>query len=543
LLRIDPGVYAGLTDEVRAEVDRELAAYAALVDRNPLQALNLERYPKQLAYLANRSFIKGFIGGNGTGKSTVGAIDDIVQCCDEAAVPAKLREFKRWEPPVFLRVAAPDDGVLDSTVLLKFRELCPRDQLLGGSFDKAYDKAHRRLRFKNGSWILFNTFKQDRDSWAGVEVRRTRFDEEPPGEHGYGLYTESVARLRKWMPDAQVCFTMTPLLGLTWVADILDRGDAWRVTAGIRDNPFLPDPEAVIASLSHLSEAEKRAIIDGEFVHFAGAVVSLADEHVVPAVSADYLRDKSVYVGIDPGIRRGGVVWIAFDRDNGMLVFDELYPENLTVPRIAARIMVRNALWGLAPARDRDRAGRYFREMLRREELSGDEFESVMGVLRAPRLGAGGVVYIMDPAGGHRSLTGAGSVEDQFLHAGIAALRGDNDRRAGIMQLRSRLESGGLLVCENCVKLRWEAKRWLVASDEVIAEQRAKVKGAEGSFATIGPDHLWDPTRYVAQERLWYRVPGAVERARRWSPASGTAPPLGVVLGRRVPDPGPIGAY
>ena len=52
--------------------------------------------------------------------------------------------------------------------------------------------------------------------WRGL--RRTRFDEEPEGEHGRGLYTESIARLRKFLPDA-VCFTMTPLFGLSWTYD------------------------------------------------------------------------------------------------------------------------------------------------------------------------------------------------------------------------------------------------------------------------------------------------------------------------------------
>jgi hypothetical protein len=66
------------------------------------------------------------------------------------------------------------------------------------------------------------------------------------------------------------------------------------------------------------------------------------------------------------------------------------------------------------------------------------------------------------------------------------------------------LESRGLVIAENCSNLLWESRRWLVATDEVMSEQRAKVKGAEGTFATIGPDHLWDPCRYIAQERLWY---------------------------------------
>jgi hypothetical protein len=135
------------------------------------------------------------------------------------------------------------------------------------------------------------------------------------------------------------------------------------------------------------------------------------------------------------------------------------------------------------------------------------------------------------------------SIEDAFLEQGIPLMRGNNNRRAGILQLRARLESRGLFITRNCKNLRWEAGRWLVATDEIIAEGKAKVKGAEGSFATVGPDHLWDPTRYIAQERLWYRTPTTVERARTWSPASNTTPPTSLLLGRRPGNFGPIGSY
>jgi hypothetical protein len=56
-----------------------------------------------------------------------------------------------------------------------------------------------------------------------------------------------------------------------------------------------------------------------------------------------------VYVGIDPGIARGGVVWCGFDRDNVMLVFDELYPEGKTVEEIALISGRRTAEWGIEP--------------------------------------------------------------------------------------------------------------------------------------------------------------------------------------------------
>lgn len=463
-LKIDVAWYerhkGTLDPDTRQRVENLLADYQDQVTRNPLEGIF--PYPKQHQFLENRSLIKGFIGGNGTGKSLIGTVDDLIQVCDERALPEHLRKYKRWAPPVPMRVAGPSDGVLDNTVLEKFRELTPRDQLFGGKFDKAYNGGTRRLRFKNGSWILFNTFQQERDSWAGVEVRRTRFDEEPPGEHGKGLFTESMARLRKWTPDAQLSFTMTPLLGLTWVTDQLERDDAWHVTAGMRDNPHI-DAESVIASLGHLSAMERKAIIDGLFVHFAGAVVNVTPDHVVPALSPDYLRGKDVYIGIDPGVRRAGVLWVVFDRDNRMTAFDELYPDNATVETMVRDIRHKNHEWGI----------------------------------KQP-------TYIIDPSARNRSLTNAQSVESEFARNGIYCCHGQNDRRAGILQLRGRLESRGLVIAENCSNLLWESRRWLVATDEVMSEQRAKVKGAEGTFATIGPDHLWDPCRYIAQERLWY---------------------------------------
>jgi hypothetical protein len=89
-----------------------------------------------------------------------------------------------------------------------------------------------------------------------------------------------------------------------------------------------------------------------------------------------------------------------------------------------------------------------------------------------------------------------------------------------VLQLRARLEASppGLLVAENCVNWLFEAKRWLVAKDEVTQEQTPNAKGAGGSFATIGPDHLMDPTRYVAMERLWFSAPEQRRASEVWRP-------------------------
>jgi phage terminase large subunit-like protein len=488
--------------EQKKEAAAEIAAIQSVLDDNPLHAF--EPYPKQAEFLAAREAKKAFFGGNGAGKSAIGTIDDIIQVVDRDAVPAHLQEFKRWEPPVHIRVGAPKMGVIESTILEKFREFMPKSQCIGGSFDKGYNKVTRTLLLKNGSKILFNTYDQDRDAWAGVQLRRTRFDEEPEWEHGKGLYTESIARLRQFLPDAQICFTMTPLFGYSWAYDeIFERRqdpDVHVTVASMFDNPYIAAEETA-RQLEHLSEAEKRAVIHGEFIHFHGSVLDVRERHMVASVAPAHLAGQTVYVGIDPGIRRGGVVWVAFDRDNGMLVFDELYPESLTVPQIAEQIKAKNRQWGVSP------------------------------------------VYVIDPSARNRSLVNAESVEGAFAREGIYPSPGQNDRLTGVLQLRARLEMDppALLVTENCVNWLFEAKRWLVAKDEVTEEQTPTAKGSGGSFATIGPDHLMDPTRYVAMERLWHvaaaagvaREPWAPDRAMsaKWldanAPRGGSGLPLG----------------
>lgn len=483
-MKIDRAVYEALPPEEKAWVDEQLALLDEQFQRNPLEAFR--PYPKQADFLGSRHRTKAFFGGNRAGKTEVGVVDDLIQCLDPELVPEHLKPFKRWSPPFHCRVVIPAFGQGDVVLLEKLRALCPPSALIGDSFDKALQKQpNMRLRFKNGSWILINTGDQDRQLHAGVKLHRVHFDEEPQGERGFGIYRENRARLLDYAPESQMVFTMTPQMGLTWTYDevaSVEDPDTFTVVASMFDNPYLPRLEVEKFS-AELSDEEREMLVEGRFAAFHGRVMDVREHHKVEPPSKDHVRALDVtYVGIDPGWRRGGVLWGGFDVDNRLLIFDELYPERLTPEEIVPRIREKNAFWGIDP------------------------------------------LYLIDPSARNSSLQSGESVESVYHSLGIYPIRASNDRLASVLQIRARLQADSLLISRDCRNLLFEVDRWLVAADEVSAEQKIKVKGAGGSFATIGPDHLGDLVRYLCLERLWYTRPRGRERnVRGWQPNQ--APP------------------
>lgn len=490
--RLDVGRLAGLPEGERAATERLLSAWLEQVRRNPLLAF--EPFGKQAEFLGvprvpGEVSLKLAHAGTQGGKTEVGVADDVIQCVDRDCLPGHLLRFKFWEPPFRCRVVTVDLGAsIHDVVLPKFRKLCPVDQLATPqgqpteSFDEAFDKTLRVLHFRNGSRVQFMSAEQPREKHQGATLDRVHFDEEPPPPNGQSIYEES--RWRCAAKAGQLMFTMTPLVGagMTWTYDELyqrrDDPDVATVQWGLYDNPYLPKSIVRAEEARITSEKVRRARIYGDFVAFRGRVLEEFDEarHVLDVTSGsgdarerarglrEQVRDMDVLIGYDPGIRRGGVVWCAFDRDNAMLVFDELYPENASVAEISRRMREKNKFWGVEPK-----------------------------------------YVVIDPAARIRDMSNASeSVQSELQRLDWYVVSGQNDRLAGILELKGRLESGALTVSSACRSWLHEIDRWLVASDEESAEGRPKSsKGV--SFATLGPDHLMDPTRYAAMERVWIR--------------------------------------
>lgn len=426
----------------------------------------------QLAFLrAGRIKTKMGAAGNQAGKTEIGVVDDLIQCVDRDVLPPWLQEFKFWEPPFLLRVVTMDLGnSLHGVMIPKWQRLVPRDQLRGGSWAKAFDKTLRTLHFKNGSMVQFLSAEQEREKHQGATLDRIHFDEEPPPPNGYAIYEES--RMRVMARSGQLMFTMTPLLGLSWTYDELwetEDPSVFKVKWSLLDNPWIAD-EDVRGEIARMpTDAVYQARIDGNFTAFRGRVLEEFDRslHIVQPPKPVQIRGMETIIGYDPGLTRGGVVWVAFDKDYDALVYDELYPQGLGVPAIAHLIREKNKLWGIEDP-----------------------------------------LIVVDPASRIRDMsTAAETVETALIREGFWVVPGQNDRLAGVLEMKARLGAGALKVSSACTSWLREQDRWLVASDEETQESRPRsnVKGA--SFATIGPDHLMDPTRYVLMERAWDPTP------------------------------------
>ena len=334
------------------------------------------------------------------------------------------------------------------------------------------------------------SFEQDPDKFGGVSRHRIHYDEEPNGPNSYKIWRDS--RMRLIDTGGDEVFTMTPLFGLSWVTEKLwdrqhDPG-IFVIEASMYDNPHLSKEEIELA-LADLTKEERESIEYGRPAHFEG---KFYDEFNIGLVtdppSRDHVKGQSIVVGIDPGLRRTAVVWIAFDNDNSALAFAELYPADMIVPDVAKLIHAKNTEWGVDPD-----------------------------------------YYVIDPSARNRSMDTGENIESAYMREGISAIHGQNERSAGIMEVKRRLQQKGLMVSSECRNLIWEFPRY--RKDENSADEFAAVKEH---------DHLLDALRYVCMSRPWISTPMAIDVDEPWVP--GTAPSAAWLHSRPNRSSPPLGA-
>jgi phage terminase large subunit-like protein len=461
---IDLDVLAGLSPKDREKVEAELLALEGAVKENPL--LRYEPHAKQIIFqqpdpgpVPTWPAMRAFFGGNRSGKTTAVVIDSIIQAVPAEKVPEHLRRFKRWDPPFYCRVVTPDlTNTLEGVVLQKLREWCPRSELRGGSFDRAWDKQLRILRFQCGSWMQFFSNDQDRDKFGGAALHRVVYDEEPRAD----IRQECLMRLIDY--GGEELFAMTPLSGMSWLYDEVyepwerhELVDGRVVVVDMDDNPHL-DTVAKARVLSGLTPEEREARKSGRFVHFAGLVYpQFGRDRVIPSPEdpRKAIPDGAeVFAGIDPGIRHMAAVIFAYlEYDDRMVVFDEIALQGKTVRDVCKAIHAVNFKWGIRPR-----------------------------------------WYVIDPAARNQNSQTGRSDQQEFADHDIFTVPGQNSVSAGINRVKERIDAGKLDVMAHCHELRGEFKRY-----RWVSHTRSEGEAKEAPVKK--DDHLLDALRYIVMQR------------------------------------------
>lgn len=426
-------------------------------------------HEKQQTFLASRRPIKAFLGGNRSGKTTCGIADDVIQAIDRELVPEHLQEYKKWEPPFYCRILAPDFDYYQARIIQpKLRELLPKQALKSGGWAKSYSKEARVLELANGSFFEFMTYKQDLEQMGGSARHRIHYDEEPPE----AIRKENMMRTIDWNGDE--IFTMTPLLGMSWMFDIIwerrdSDPDVFVVTVDMDDNPHLSG-RAKKRALSGLSDEEREARKHGRFVHFAGLIYGndfQRSTHVIPQIEVPRAQPNGeeklgkplvpIYVGIDPGMQyMAAVVYAYVDQDGKIVVFHELALKDSTISVVADAIKAYN---------------------------KANEFEPQS--------------YWIDPAAKIRNNHTGRTEQFEYLMQGIKATLGQNDVMAGINVIKARLQQNPpqLIVSAECREIIREFARYRWSTPSHLPEATHKDQPVKRD------DHLLDALRYLVMSR------------------------------------------
>ena len=434
---------------------------------NPLLRYNNPAFgpvhQKQMAFHGFTTRRKAFIGGNQSGKTTSGIIDDIIQGIDADMVPDHLKHFKRYRPPFRCRIAAQGREEIEDFVFEKMQEWIPVNQLVGDKWKSAYDKQHHVLHLKNGSYYQFKTYQQEAQQWGGSTLDRVHMDEEPARIH------LQEARLRVMRREGDLLFTMTPVEGLTHMFDefeaameeaerhdgIIEHDGLGLVTVHMDDNPWLSE-EAKKEALRGLSREERLAREEGKFVALSGLIYPDFDRerHVIPPVR-DLPENVNVIVSIDPGIRHACAVgWYYLTTDDHMVMFQEGYFKDMTIAQVCEEIHRTNAYYNCEP-----------------------------------------IYNVIDPAARNRNSQTGRSDQSEFADHGIVTIPGQNSVTAGINRVKERLQNDRFHVTEDCTNFLKEIRTYRWRKPPRHGEDEGKPVPVKAN------DHLMDATRLAIMSR------------------------------------------
>jgi phage terminase large subunit-like protein len=302
---------------------------------------------KQTMFHTSAKKARLYIGGNRSGKSVGGVVEDLWW------VTGRHPHRQIPDKTIRGRVIGVDfiNGIQGILLPIFKRWIVPSD-LQGGSWEQSWNNAERKLTLENGNELDFKSYDQDLDKHAGTSRDFVHFDEEPPKS----IFIENLVRLID--TGGSWWITMTPVEGMTWVYKELyepwfqgKRHDIDVIKVDMSDNPYL-SPEEKLGLLAFLGDDDREKREHGTFVPRGGLVFPQFQESVHATLHgwrppSDWL----VYHSLDHGFNNPTASLHHAVSPNGQSVvtFHEHYKRETIVEQHAKEILEWEQLFGVEP--------------------------------------------------------------------------------------------------------------------------------------------------------------------------------------------------
>lgn len=415
---------------------------------------------KQILFHNSTARRRLFIGGNRSGKTVAGAVETV-------KILTRKHSTISWGPfeVIHGRGCAIDftQGV-DKIMIPMIRRWLPPSELINGSWEDSYSKSTHTLTLDNDNDIEFLSYDQDIEKFAGTSRHFVWMDEEPPED----VNDENMLRLLD--TKGYAWWTMTPLLGMTWMYDGLyipglDPNNTLINTVQVStdDNTHIDIEDAEKTIFANLDEEGIQSRRHGMFVQRAGLIYPNFSESEGGNVVAPFIPPSNWLhaASMDHGFTNPSAwLWHAVDLQGNIWVYDELYESGNLISELATKVLYREAL--------HERIPKYI---------------------------------IGDPAIRQKNAISGGSIQEEYASHGVYIGLGENNQIAGLSRTRAYIEgvdNQKLFITSNCANLIHEIKRlrWATYQNKNITKDRnAKEEQHKKN------DHACDSLRYFVMSR------------------------------------------
>lgn len=380
----------------------------------------LQLHSGQQRFTDSQKKIRLLIGGNRSGKTTVGAREAIL--------------IAKGEHPYWSNIIpVPNIGwivSLDLTVGLvvakkKLMELLPSEDI------KTHNKKEGHIILNNGSEMWFKSCESSWKKFQGASIHYCWMDEEPPED----IFKEVLVRVT----DTRGCvwITMTPVMDLeaedlswTYYSLYLHRysnADLDVIQMSTYDNIDNLPREEILKLENTFSHSEKQARLEGKYSFYS----KLVYKNFISAVCEpfDIPPEWTRYRSIDWGINSPTCcLWGAVSPDNVVYIYREYYQTDCNVKQNSDNII----------------------------RLSGGENYNWT---------------VIDSKATNRSCITGTTIQQEYMDCGIPTILGEKDVQLGVARVQELLGREKLKVFSSCYQLIDEARHYRFLRRDTISRR------------------------------------------------------------------------